>query len=91
MSVKVKSAAVVAEVQRQLQPMADIECVAWGGYGAAERCRIVFGREEIIREAKHDPSSLSVVQALQARQPAVACVCTCGGCALPVRFRLGAI
>ena len=59
--------AVAAEVQRIVGQMAEIDCIAWGGYAAAERCRIIFGREEVLLEAKADPSSLSEVQAVQVR------------------------
>jgi RNA-binding protein YlmH len=55
----------LAAVQLQLKQLADIQCVPWGGYPSAERCRLVFGREELLLEVKAFPEALAVVKAVQ--------------------------
>jgi RNA-binding protein YlmH len=55
----------VAAIQMQLQQLADIQCIQWGGYSSAERRRLVFGREELLLEAKASPETLNVVSAVQ--------------------------
>jgi RNA-binding protein YlmH len=55
----------VAEVQRLIKARADVQCVPWGGYPSAERCRILFGREDVMHAAHSDPGALGLVTALQ--------------------------
>ena len=50
-----------------LKKRAEVQCVAWGGHPSAERCRILFGREEVMHEAHSDPGALGLVTALQVR------------------------
>lgn len=40
---------VVAEVQKVTNTWSDITVQVWGGYAQAERCRLLFGREEIMQ------------------------------------------
>lgn len=58
----------VAEVQQHLKFRGDVQCIVWGGYSSAERCRIVFGREELLLEAVDNPQSLDCVEAVQVRR-----------------------
>ena len=63
----------MAEVQQPLQFRGDVQCVVWGGYSSAERCRVVFGREELLLEGADDPQVRDCVQAVQVR---ARCACT---------------
>ena len=53
------------EVQRILDKRADVKCVAWGGHASAERSRLIFGPEEMMYEATHDPAALGLIAAVQ--------------------------
>ena len=59
--------AVAAEAKRIVGSWADVECIAWGGFSSAERCRLVFGREEVVTAVKDDPACMDCVRAMQVR------------------------
>jgi photosystem II S4 domain protein len=42
---------VAADALAAIAKLADVAAVPWGGYGGAERCRIAFGREELLGSA----------------------------------------
>ena len=42
------SPAVISDARKVLERMADVECIAWGGFERAERQRLLLGREEVL-------------------------------------------
>lgn len=52
---------VIAEVQRTTKLWSDIVVQCWGGYAQAERCRLLFGREEIMHTAAADSSTVVAI------------------------------
>lgn len=62
------SPSVLADARLVLEGWSDVVMVPWGGYPQAERCRVAFGREEVLLAAKEDPSQLEdAVAALQVK------------------------
>lgn len=52
---------VVAEVQRTTKLWSDVSVQSWGGYPQAERCRMLFGREEIMHTPAEESSSVAAI------------------------------
>lgn len=64
---------VVAEVQRTTKLWSDISVQSWGGYAQAERCRLLFGREEIMHTPPADSSTVAAVNVRSHGHPAAPC------------------
>eukprot|EP00891_Asterochloris_glomerata_P006063 jgi/Astpho2/6063/fgenesh1_pm.00084_%23_16_t len=59
--------AVVAEAQRALAPLSEVDMVTWGGYPQAERCRLTVGRGDAVAALAADPQQIDSVAAVNVK------------------------
>jgi photosystem II S4 domain protein len=54
------SPAVISDARKVLERMADVECIAWGGYERAERQKLLLGREEVLYACEEEMKEKAV-------------------------------